>query len=204
MHVAYVELRFYFIVCHVTVQGRWKGTCDVVINLGMIVSVDRREQQNQEDHNPYFIMFGDKGGRFIQAFYQRFVSRFLNCLVKYQNHGRQDGDTADNADQNTFCHNDTKVAAKGKGHNTQCQETGYGGNGASGYGFERVGDCMAHRTLFVIRETLFILLEAVQQEDGVVHRNTKLQHGGQRFCDVGSLTKEHVASQVVKDCKSDT
>ena len=170
----------------------------------MIVSVDRREQQNQEDHNPYFIMFGDKGGRFIQAFYQRFVSRFLNCLVKYQNHGRQDGDAADNADQNTFCHNDTKVAAKGKGHNTQCQETGYGGNGASGYGFERVGDCMAHRTLFVIRETLFILLETVQQEDGVVHRNTKLQHGGQRFCDVGSLTKEHVASQVVKDCKSDT
>ena len=65
VHVADVELRFYFIVCHVTVQGRWKGTCDVVINLGMIVSVDRREQQNQEDHNPYFIMFGDKGGRFI-------------------------------------------------------------------------------------------------------------------------------------------
>ena len=132
------------------------------------------------------------------------MSRFLNCLVKYQNHGRQDGDTADNADQNTFCHNNTKVAAKGKGHNAKCQETGYRSNGASGYRLEGIGDCMTHGTLFVTRETLFIFLEAIQQEDGIVHRNTKLQYSSQRFCDIGCFTKKDVASKVVKDCQSDT
>ena len=49
----------------------------------------------------------------------------------------------------------------------------------------------------------FLLFVAVPQEDGVVHGDGQLQHGGQRLGDVGYLTEEVVAAQIKQDAHAD-
>ena len=56
---------------------------------------------------------------------------------------------------------------------------------------------MSHRTVLISRETTLVLFVAIQQENGVIHRNTQLQYRRQRFCNVTDLTKENVTSQII-------
>ena len=56
---------------------------------------------------------------------------------------------------------------------------------------------MSHRTVLISRETALVLFVAIQQENGVIHRNTQLQYRRQRFCNITDLAKENVTSQII-------
>lgn len=83
-------------------------------------------------------------------------------------------------------------------------ETGYRCDGTGYDRFEGIGYCMTHRSVLVARESFFILLETVQQEDRVVHRNTKLKDCYQCLCQIRNLTQENIRSHVIQDRDSDT
>ena len=57
--------------------------------------------------------------------------------------------------------------------------------------------------LLVVSGVLQLLIIAVPQEDGVVHGDGQLQHGGQRLGDVGYLAEEVVAAQIEQDAHAD-
>ena len=168
MNSTHIEVFFQFFIGYITVQCSWKRLVNIVINLSMIVSVNSRIQHYQENKKPYFVMLCDKTRSFIQAFDQWFVFCFLNHSVKYKDHCRQCGNTADNADDNTFCHNDTHITSKCKCHNTQSKESGNRSNRASGYRFKCICNRMCHRTVFAIVFFL-IIFKGVQKENGIVH-----------------------------------
>ena len=50
------------------------------------------------------------------------VCRLIDPFIKEQDQGRQQGDTNDNSDDNSFCHNDSKVASQSKCHKTVVME----------------------------------------------------------------------------------
>lgn len=54
------------------------------------------------------------------------------------------------------------------------------------------------------QESFFILLETVQQEDRVIHRNTKLKDCYQCLCQIRNFTQENIRSHVIQDRDSDT
>ena len=191
-------------ICNVAVQSGRKGFCNVVVNLCVVVSVNSREQKYQEDHCPCFVMFGNKSGWLIHSAKQEFMLCFFNRLVKEQYQCRKNGYTADNTNDNTLRHNNTKVTSKSKGHNTKCNETGNRGNGASCYRFKGIGNGMPHGTVLLSRESFLILFIAVQKENGVIHCNTKLKDCGKGLCNIGSLAQNNIASQIIKNGKSDT
>ena len=127
------------------------------------------------------------------------VCRLIDPFIKEQDQGRQQGDTNDNSDDNSFCHNDSKVASQSKCHKTQCSKSGHCRDGTSDNGFECITDRMCHRTFFVIVKTYFVCLITFQKEDGIIHRNSKLKYCGQRLCDVGYLSQKDIGSHIVKD-----
>ncbi len=43
---------------------------------------------------------------------------------------------------------------------------------------------------FLSPETALVLFVAIQQENGVIHRNTQLQYCRQRFCNITDLAKK--------------
>ena len=63
---------------------------------------------------------------------------------------------------------------------------------------------MTHSPVPVIRETLLILLIAVQKEDRIVHGNAQLQDCHQRLCNIGNLSQKDIASHIIKNGDSDT
>ena len=175
MHRAHIKILFQFIICNITCQGCRKRFINIVVDLCMVVSIDCRVQKYEEYDQPYFVMFGDKTGSFVHVRKQSLVFCLLDCLVEYEDHCRKNSYTADNSDHNTLRHNDTHITSQGKGHNTQCKETGDRSNGTSRYGFEGICDRMCHRTFFLII-FLLICFKRVQQENGIVHCNTKLKY----------------------------
>ena len=170
----------------------------------MVVSVYCRKQSDAENDQPDFIMPDDKTGQSVRILDQRFMFCLFDQRIKDQDDRRKQGYTADNTDDNTFCHYDTKVFTKCECHQTQGCETGYRCDGTGYDGFEGIGYCMTHRSVLVARESFFILLETIQQEDRVVHRNTKLKDRYQCLCQIRNLTQENIRSHVIQDRDSDT
>ena len=56
---------------------------------------------------------------------------------------------------------------------------------------------MPHGSVLVSGKTKFILLIAVQKENGIIHGNSKLQHCRQSLGDVRYLPQKYVGSHVV-------
>ena len=192
------------VVRNVAVQSGRKGFCNVVINLGVVVSINSWEQKHQKDHSPKLVMPGNKCRRFIQSGKKQFMLCLLNRLVKEQYQCRKYGYTADNTNDNPLRHNNAKVTSKSKGHNTKCNKTSNCSNGASCHRFKGISNGMAHGTILFSREAFLILFIAVQKENGVIHCNTKLKDCGKGLCNIGSLTENNIASQVIKNGKSNT
>ena len=63
---------------------------------------------------------------------------------------------------------------------------------------------MPHGTFFLSRKTFLVFLVAVQEENGIIHCHTQLQHCSQCLRNIRSLAQENVASKVIENCKSDT
>ena len=63
---------------------------------------------------------------------------------------------------------------------------------------------MCHRALLISVVPYLLFFIAVHQEDGIIQRDSKLQHRRQRFRNIRYLSKEIIASQVIKDRHSDT
>ena len=89
-------------------------------------------------------------------------------LIQYQDQGRKGGDTADHADDNALCHNNTKVKTQSVAHEAQGNEAGHCGDGASDNGGEGLIDGNSHGFLLILVGGLFLLV-AVPEENGVVH-----------------------------------
>ena len=163
----------------------------------MIIAINSRNKQDQESNDPYFVMFGDKYRNLIHALDQRFMLGFFNRFIKDKNHCRKDCYTTKHSNDNTFCHNNTKITTKCKCHNTKSYKSCYCGDRTSYNGFECIRNRMSHRTVLISRETALVLFVAIQQENGVIHRNPQLQYRRQRFCNVTDLAKENVTSQII-------
>ena len=129
-------------------------------------------------------MFCHKSTDTSKIRYDGFVPCLFNPFIHCKDHGRKNCNTTDNTKYNTFCHNNTKIHTKCKCHETQCDKSGYCCNRTSDYRFEGCIDGMCHSPLFITLKPLLILLITVQQENGIIHGNTKLQDCCQCLSDV--------------------
>ena len=100
--------------------------------------------------------------------------RLLDHFVENKDHGRQYRYTADHTEDNTFRHNHAKVHTKGEAHEAECDKSGNRCDGTSDNGCDGSGDGMCHRTFLIPVESLLLLLIAMPQENGIIHRDTKL------------------------------
>ena len=149
-------------------------------------------------------MLCNKSRWLIHSGKQKLMLCLLNWFVKEQNQCRENGYAADNTNDNAFCHNNTKVTSKGKGHNTKCNKAGNRCNGASCYRLEGICNGMTHGPVFLTGETLLILFIAVEKENGIVHCYTKLKDCSKCLRNIGGLSQYNIAAQVIEDCQSDT
>ena len=170
----------------------------------MVISIESRVNQNQENDHPELMMLYQKRRRPIRVLDQWTVLRFLDRLIKYKDNGWKKGNAAEHAHDNTLRHDNTDVAAQRKGHTAQCQKACHRRDRASDDGFKGRCNRMPHRKVPVIRVMLFILLIAVQKENRVVHRDTQLKDCSQRLCNIRNLPEENITSKVVYNCKPDT
>ena len=127
---------------------------------------------------------------------------FLQGLIQHKDQRGQNRDAADHAEDNALCHDKAQIASQREGHEAQCREAGNRRDGAADDGSQRLMDGARHGFL-VVCLFLALLVVAVPEEYGVVHRNGKLEHGGQRLGDVGNLTEEVVAAEVEQDHHAD-
>ena len=151
----------------------------VVIDLvvGLVIAVVGRSDQQGEDDEEY----GE---------------------VQQQNHAGQNSDAADDTQQHALGHHNAQVAAQGEAHEAQGDEASDSGDGAADDRGEGLVDGHGHG-LVMVGGALELLVVAVPQEDGVVHGDGQLQHGGQGLGDVGYLAEEVVAAQIEHNAHAD-
>ncbi len=148
-------------------------------------------------------MADNKAAYLIQAWNNALVRCLLDQFVENEDHSGQDGDTAQDADQNSLRHDNTDIFAQGEGHDAEGEEAGYGRDGASYDRAEGLADGHTHGFLAVFGILFLVFLIALQQEDRVVSRDSQLQDRRQRLCDIGDGAQEKVAAQVVEDRDAD-
>ena len=161
-----------------------------------------REKHYQKNDQPYFIMLCNKSRCLIKAWKQRLMCCFFNGSVKSKHQSREQSNTTQNTDNNSLGHYDTHITSKWEGHKAKCDKSGYCCNRTSDYRFEGCIDGMCHSPLFITLKPLLILLITVQQENGIIHGNTKLQDCCQCLSDVWNLTQENITSKIIQDCNT--
>ena len=131
-----------------------------------------------------------------------FVFGFLQRLIKNEDQCRQYRYAAENAEQHALCHDNAEVASHGEGHKAQSRETGDRSNRAADNAFQGFADGYRH-SIFVVAVFFTLFIVAVPEENGIVHSYGKLQHSGQRFCDVRDFAHEVIGAEVQKDHHAD-
>ena len=63
---------------------------------------------------------------------------------------------------------------------------------------------MPHGSFFIARESLFIFLVTVQQENGIIHRNSQLKDCIQCLRNIGNFSQENIGSHIIEDCNTYT
>ena len=192
------------IISDFTAESLWQRTSQIIIYIGMCISVDCRNQHNQKRNDKYHMMFCDKPCNSTKIRKNYFMSGLFDCLIADKNQGRKNRYTSDNTKDNTLCHNDTKVFSKGKAHKTQCDKSGNCCNGAADHGSNCIGNRMCHGTVFISVKPLLLLLITVPQENGIIHCNTELQYRRQCLGNIRNLPEKYVGTQIVNNCHADT
>ena len=176
----------------------------VVIDLvaGLFIAIEGGSDEQGEDHQKhgedlYQLLgeaphIGDDGA----------VLRLLQGLIQHKDHRRQHGDAAQHAQQHALGHDDAQIPTQREAHEAQGDEAGNGGHGAADDAGESGVDGGGHGVLFAFTKRQ-LLVVAVPEEDGVVHGDGQLQHGGQRLGDVGNLAQEEVGAQIQQDHGAD-
>jgi len=175
---------------------------EIVVGLHVVVAVDRGHQQDDERDEEHEVVLGDEPGQPAHLGQQALVLQLREGLVENQQEGRQDRDGADDAQQDALGHDDAEIYAHRVAHEAQGDEARDRGDGAAGHRGDRRGDGVGHGVR-VVGLQRFLLLVAVPEEDGVVHRDGQLQHRGQRLGDVGDLAHDRVRAHVVDDRDAD-
>ena len=147
-------------------------------------------------------MLDDKVRKRTDRYAHRLVTGFLNRAIKRQQQRRQNGHTADDAEDDPLRHDDTQIHAEREGHKAQGNKACHCGQRRCRDRNNRLGNGVRHRFLF-IRLELFLLPITVVEEDRVVHRDAELQHRNQRHRNKGNLSLNDVTAKIIKDCQTD-
>ena len=204
-HVGRVHMKslFQFIVGYVAEDIVRKRLRDIIVNTDIFTAIQSGSGQKGKDQDPDPVVADDKRADAPQVGNDPPVRGFFYGAVKHQDHGRQYGDAAQDTDQDTLGHDDADVPAQGEGHNTESQESGDSGDGASHNRAEGLADGDTHRLIPVLRVFPLVFLIALQQKDRIVHRDSQLKHRSQGLGDVGNGTQEKIAAQIVQNGKAD-
>ena len=139
-----------------------------------------------------------KTGRALQPWNKGAVGMAGDGAPEGKQQRRQNGDGADHPQQNALGHDQADVPPQGKAHGAHGQKARDGGEGTGQNRGEGFLYSLHHGPLRV-RTGQLLFLKPVQQEDGKVHRNPQLQHGGQSLGDVADLAQEDVGAEVIPD-----
>ena len=173
---------------------------NLVVGLGIAV-IERRDQQDEyNEENGEHLHNTARELRHVG--YEGLVLGLLQRLVEHENHGGQHGDAADDAQRHALGHDQTQIHAQRKAHEAQRRKTGDCRNRAA-YDADHCFMYGDGHSLEVVGGLFTLLVVAVPQENGVVHRDGQLEHGGQRLGDIGDLAEEVVRSEIDQDRNAD-
>ena len=161
---------------------------------------DSQRHKHSQEHRE---SLGDLACKTVGVADQRLMARPLQRAVKQQNQRGQHGHAADYAQQHALGHHNAQVAAHGEAHEAQGDKARDGGDGGAQHRHKGFVDGLGHGLVFILNVRA-LLIVAIPQEDGIVHRHGQLQHGGQRLGDIGNLAQEVVAAQVDHNADADT
>ena len=130
------------------------------------------------------------------------MHQLLQRPVKQKYHCGQNRHAADNAEDNALCHDNAEILSESEGHEAERDESCNGRYGTSDNACQCCTNCCRHGVLRIGMQ-LPLLVVAVPEEDGVVHRDRKLKHGGKSLCDVRNLAEEVVCAHVQQDHHAD-
>ena len=189
--------------CLDTGQILGKGAVQIVIDFIVCLSVIRRDDQYKEKKDGDPGMLYDPPADPFEVGEQRFMPGLLQRTVEDQDHGGKHRYTADHAEDDALCHDDTHIQTHGKAHEHQSHETGHCGNGAAYNGGKSLINGISHSLLTITVGILLLSFVAVPQEDGIVHGDRQLQHRRQGLGHIRYLSLDKIRSQIVDNCHTD-
>ena len=130
---------------------------------------------------------------------QTFMSEFAEHGIELQQNGRKNGQNGKYTENDTFCHDDTKIQTDGQRHKAQGHETEYRCHGRAEQGNERGLDGSLHGTCFVFGGLYLFFFKTVNEEDGIVHCYTQLQNSGDTLGNKRDFSHKKVGAHVVNN-----
>ena len=180
-----------------------QGVEQGIVHAGLVLRNGKGNEDEDKDGHDGRCVLGNKVAQLGQPRDDSAVLVFFHPLIKGKDQGGQNDHGADDAQCHALCHDKADIAAQRQTHGAQCKEACNGGQAGSGDGGHGLADSAGHGLLIGGAQLLFFLI-AVQQEDGEVHRNAQLQHGGKRLGDVADLPQKDVGAEVVRDGEQQT
>ena len=102
---------------------RQTGT-HVIVNVYVIVAVERRNAQHDSQYAKHFIMLDNKAADVCDTRQERFMRSLGNQTIHHTDDTRQQRYRTQHAENNAFAHNNAEVTAKGEAHEADGNETG--------------------------------------------------------------------------------
>ena len=180
-----------------------QGVEQGVVHAGLVLRNGKGDKDEDKDDHDGHGMLGNKVAQLGQPGDDGAVLVFFYPPIKGKDQRGQDDHGADDAQCHALCHDKADIAAQRQTHGAQSQEACNGGQAGSGDRGHGLADSAGHGLLIGGAQLLFFLI-AVQQEDGEVHRNAQLQHGGKRLGDVADLAQQDVGAEVVRNGEQKT
>ena len=177
-----------------------EGVVDVFV--GFLVAVEEGWDDGDENDDKDGEEFDDEIAGFLEGGEEGFVAELLQGFVEGKDEGGEDGDRAEDAEDDAFGHNDTKIDAKGEGHETESDEAGDSGGGRTDDGAESFLDRLNHGIIGGFAFGLFFF-KRMPEKDGIIHGDGELEDGSERFSDVGNLTEELVSAEIDENHDAD-
>ena len=167
----HIELLRELRICRDGRQVRRKCLIQLIVDIIVHVTPDRRDPCNDVDGQNSFVMLLYKIRKFFEFRQQRLMPCLFDQLLSCQDHGRENRYTADHAEQNTLRHDGADIKSQRKAHEAEGDKTGDRRDGRSDDGLQRLIDRLGHRRFMIVRIVLYIFLKAVPQEDRIIHRH---------------------------------
>ncbi len=168
----------------------------------MVLTVKGGDEKKQRQDGKRLVVADYEAVDRAQVGQKHPVGIFSDGFIQRQQDGGQHQNHSGHAQRHALGHHQADIPAQQQPHEAQGQKAGHRRQRAAEQGGESGLDGYGHGvSIVVIMEALLFI--PMVEENGIIHGDAQLKHGGDGLGDVRNLAKNDVCAEIIKNSGAD-